>query len=56
MTTDHRSPEPATAQGVLLDDGDFLREIVQRLLQEVLVCGYPSDLNLRETSDLGVRR
>jgi transposase-like protein len=36
MTKDHRSPQPATAQGVLLEDADFLREIVQRVLQEVL--------------------
>jgi putative transposase len=36
MTTDHRRPEAQAAQGVLLDDPDFLREIVQRVLQEVL--------------------
>ena len=36
MTNDHRRPEAPTAQGVLLDDADFLREIVERVLQEVL--------------------
>jgi transposase-like protein len=35
-SNDHRRPEAATAQGVLLDEADFLREIVQRVLQEVL--------------------
>ena len=36
MTTDHRRPETVTAQGVLLDDAGFLKEIVERVLQEVL--------------------
>lgn len=36
MTEDHRRLEAATAQGVLLDDAGFLREIVERVLQEVL--------------------
>jgi putative transposase len=36
MTTDHRRPQARAAQGVLLDDADFLREIVERVLQEVL--------------------
>jgi putative transposase len=36
MTQDHRRVEATTAQGILLDDADFLREIVQRVLQEVL--------------------
>ena len=36
MTTDHRRPDALTAQGALLDDADFLREIVERVLQEVL--------------------
>jgi putative transposase len=36
MTTDYRRPDPGTAQGILLDDADFLREIVERVLQEVL--------------------
>lgn len=36
MTQDHRKPEVEAAQEVLLDDADFLREIVQRVLQEVL--------------------
>lgn len=36
MTTDHRRPQAGAAQGVLLDDADFLREIVERVLQEVL--------------------
>jgi hypothetical protein len=36
MTTDHRRPEAPTAQGALLDDAGFLREIVERVLQEVL--------------------
>ncbi len=36
MTKDHRRPEAETAQGVLLDEAAFLREIVERVLQEVL--------------------
>lgn len=36
MTTDHRRPDAATTQGVLLNEADFLREIVERVLQEVL--------------------
>lgn len=36
MTTDHRRPHARASQGVLLDDADFLREIVERVLQEVL--------------------
>src|SRR5918995_728249 len=36
MTTDHRKREAQAAQGVLIDDADFLREIVQRVLQKVL--------------------
>ncbi len=36
MTADHRSSQTGAAQGVLLDDADFLREIVERVLQEVL--------------------
>ncbi len=33
MTEDHRRPQAATAQEVLLDDAGFLKEIVQRVLQ-----------------------
>ena len=36
MTTDHRRPDTQMAQEVLLDDAGFLREIVERVLQEVL--------------------
>jgi transposase-like protein len=36
MTQDHRKPEVAAAQEVWLEDAGFLREIVQRVLQEVL--------------------
>ncbi len=36
MTQDHRKPEAKAAQEVLLDDADFLKEIVERVLQEVL--------------------
>jgi transposase-like protein len=36
MTNDHRRPEVATAQGILLDEAGFLKEIVERVLQEVL--------------------
>ena len=36
MTSDHRRPQARAAQGVLLDDADFLREIVERVLQEVI--------------------
>ena len=36
MTDDHRRPDAATAQAILLDDADFLKEIIERVLQEVL--------------------
>ena len=36
MATDHRRLDAQSVQGVLLDDPGFLREIVQRVLQEVL--------------------
>ena len=36
MTKDHRRLDAQMAQEVLLDDAGFLREIVQRVLQEVL--------------------
>ena len=36
MTTDHRKPDAGVAQGVLLDDPSFLKEIVERVLQELL--------------------
>jgi putative transposase len=36
MTTDHRKPDAEGAQGVLLDDPSFLKEIGQRVLQELL--------------------
>ena len=36
MIKDHRRSEAATAQGILLDGAKFLREIVERVLQEVL--------------------
>jgi putative transposase len=36
MTTDHRKPDAEVAQGVLLDDPSFLKEIVERVLQELL--------------------
>jgi len=36
MTTDHRRVDMQMAQEVLLDEPDFLREIVERVLQEVL--------------------
>jgi transposase-like protein len=36
MTTDHRRLDAQKAQEVLLEDAGFLREIVQRVLQEVL--------------------
>ena len=36
MTQDHRKPEVAPTQEVLLHDADFLREVVQRVLQEML--------------------
>ena len=36
MATDHRRTDAQTAQGVMLDEPDFLREIVERVLQEVL--------------------
>ena len=36
MTTDHRRVEAGTAQEVLLDDPSFLREIVERVVQQIL--------------------
>jgi len=36
MTKDHRRPDTRMVQEVLLDDTGFLREIVERVLQEVL--------------------
>ncbi len=36
MTEDHRRTGAQMAQGVLLDDADFLREMVRRVLQELL--------------------
>lgn len=36
MTDDHRRPDAATAQAILLDEADFLKEIIERVLQEVL--------------------
>jgi putative transposase len=36
MANDHRRPGVEIAQGVMLDDPDFLREIVERVLQELL--------------------
>ena len=36
MTTEHRKADVELAQEVLLDDVDFLREIVERVLQELL--------------------
>jgi hypothetical protein len=36
MTKDHRRPDAEGAQGVPLDDSGFLKEVVQRVLQEEL--------------------
>ncbi len=36
MTQDHRRPEVEAAQEALLDDADFLGELVERVLQELL--------------------
>lgn len=36
MTTDHRRLDTQLAQGVLLDDPSFLKEIVERVVQELL--------------------
>jgi transposase-like protein len=36
MTNDHRKPDVELAQEVLLDAPGFLREIVERVLQELL--------------------
>ncbi len=36
MATDHRRTDARMVQEVLLDDAGFLREIVERVLQEVL--------------------
>jgi hypothetical protein len=42
MTTDHRRLDAQTVQGILLDDPDFLREIIERMLQEMLEAEIPS--------------
>ena len=36
MTTDHRRLDARMTQGILLDDPNFLREIVERVLQELM--------------------
>src|ERR671920_2451640 len=36
MTTDHRRVDAQMAQEVLLDDRSFLREIVERVVQQIL--------------------
>jgi len=36
MTKDHRRVDAGTAQEVLLDDPDFLREIAERVVQQIL--------------------
>src|SRR5215210_4088741 len=36
MTTDHRRVDTQLAQGILLDDPSFLKEIVERVIQEML--------------------
>ncbi len=36
MATDHRRTDAQMVQEVLLDDPDFIREIVERVLQELL--------------------
>jgi transposase-like protein len=36
MTNEHRKPDMELAQEVLLDAPGFLREIVERILQELL--------------------
>jgi transposase-like protein len=50
MTTDHRKREAQAAQGVLIDDADFLREIVQRVLQEVLEAEMTEHLGAAPTN------
>ncbi len=42
MAKDHRRTDAELAQGTLLDDPGFLREIVERVLQEVLEAEIPS--------------
>jgi len=36
MAKDHRRPAEELAQGILLDEPAFLKEIVERVLQELL--------------------
>jgi transposase-like protein len=36
MTTDHRRVDAELVQEVLLDEPDFLREIVERVVQQIL--------------------
>ena len=39
MATDHRRADAEMVQAVLLDDPDFIREMVERVLQEILGSG-----------------
>ena len=43
MAKDHRRVDVELAQEVLLDDPDFLREIVERVLQELGAVGSRDD-------------
>jgi transposase-like protein len=49
-TREHRKPEVEAAQEVSLDDADFLREIVQRVLQEVLEAQMTEHIRAAPTS------
>jgi hypothetical protein len=50
MTPDHRRLDAQMAQGILLDDPNFLHEIVERVLQELLEAEIPSTSGLLPTS------
>jgi hypothetical protein len=50
MANDHRRLDAQMAQGILLDDPDFLHEIVERVLQELLEAEMSSTSGLLPTS------
>ena len=53
MTQDHRRPEVVAAQWALLDDADFLRGIIERVIQELLEAEMTEHVGaaLRERTD-----
>jgi transposase-like protein len=52
MAKDHRRPAEEVAQGIVLDDPVFLREIVERVLQELLEAEMTEHVGAAPTSAL----